>query len=85
MFLENSRKVGLIVESNRVCHLGDIYLLIAYQACCLFQSDIADKLTGRETSHLLHLAVQLGPADTYALGERLYAEVGIRQVFVDAL
>ena len=45
VFLENSRKVGLIVESNRVCHLGNIYLLIAYQACCLFQSDIADKLT----------------------------------------
>ena len=57
VFLEDGREVGLVVETYRVGYLCDVDFLLADESGSLFQSQIADELTGRDARHLLHLTM----------------------------
>ena len=75
MFFEHGREVGLVVEAHGVSHLRDVDLSFFYQACCLFQSQVADEFSGRYTCYLLELAVQLGTADTHICRKFLHVQI----------
>lgn len=68
--------MGLVVETYRVGYLRDINLPLFDESCRLFQSEVTYKFSGRNTSNLLQLTVELCTADTDLLGKFLYIEVG---------
>ena len=85
MLAEDGGEVGEVGEADGVGDLGDVDLLLTQEAGGLLQTDVADELRGGDAGHLLHLAVELGTADTHLLTEHLDVEVAIAEVLVHRL
>ena len=69
--------------AHLIGHLRDVDLLFAQQACRLLHAQVTQELAAGDAGHLLHLAVQLGTADAYVLGQRVDIVAGLRHVGID--
>ena len=67
--------MGLIAESYGVGHLCDVYSAFIDEARGLFQTDVSDEFSCRDTGDLLHLAMKLRTTYTYFFGQLLYIEL----------
>ena len=85
MLTEGGREGGLTGVAYTICHLGNVNLLFSKQAGGLFHANVLDAVVDSEARHLLHLAVQMGPADASLGTDKADIKVAIADVVVDAL
>ena len=85
MLAEGGREGGLAGVAYGIGHLSDVDLLFCEQAGGLFHTDVLYEVVDGEARHLLHLAVQMGPADASLGTDKADIKVAIADVVVDAL
>lgn len=83
--LENLREVVLVIEAYTVGDLRDVDGTQVEKVDSLLHAHVADELTGGYTRHLLHLAMELGTAQTNIVCQCLYIIFGIGEVLMDAV
>src|SRR5574344_1250596 len=76
--------MALVVEAYSIGDLCDVDATFTNEACSLFQTEVADKLSCRDACDFFHLAMELGSTDTNIIGKFLYVEVRIRKIVIDA-
>ena len=72
-------------EADDIGDFGYRYFLRPQQQCGVVQPHVAQVYAGRQFEQLLHLAVQMDPADPYLGAYVLDAQIGIAQILYDDL
>ena len=72
-------------ETDSICHLRDVDLVVDQQVSGLFEAESLDIDTGRHTIPFLHLSVEVHAAQAYFVGECHHAVLGIVEKWLERL